>query len=181
MDDWYQSAQQKGAKERSRKRTRRALIRLLIKLAVVIGGTWAVLTWLFGVYVVHSNDMFPAVRDGDLCITNRRASFLSDEIISYTHEGRRYFGRIVGVAGDEISMDGEGHFTVNGNAPFETVYYVTSAAEDSPVRYPCFVGEGCVFVLNDMREQTADSRSFGPIPLEEADGSVVLLLRRRGW
>ena len=55
------------------------------------------------------------------------------------------------------------------------------SAEDSAVTYPCILGEGELFVLNDMRESMKDSREFGPIQEKDVDGSLALLLRRRGW
>ena len=80
-----------------------------------------------------------------------------------------------------MEIDAEGHYTVNGNVPFETIYYETKSAEDSAVTYPCILGEGELFVLNDMRESMKDSREFGPIQEKDVDGSLALLLRRRGW
>ena len=32
-----------------------------------------------------------------------------------------------------------------------------------------------------MRESMKDSREFGPIQEKDVDGSLALLLRRRGW
>ena len=45
------------------------LLRFLLKLVVIAVMTWAILHFVLGIYVVHSNDMYPALRDGDLCIT----------------------------------------------------------------------------------------------------------------
>jgi hypothetical protein len=38
-----------------------------------------------------------------------------------------------------------------------------------------------MFVLNDLRDNTGDSRIYGAIPRSETEGSLVLLLRRRSW
>ena len=83
--------------------------------------------------------------------------------------------------GDVIDMDEEGNYTVNGNAPFETVYYETKSVQGSPVNYPYTVGEDELFVLCDLRDNGADSRSFGGIKTGDTDGGIVLLLRRRSW
>ena len=162
---------------KERKRTLRALRNLLIKLAVVGLLGYLLLHYVFGIFVVHSNDMYPAVRDGDLVVTYRLADCLNGNIVSYTYGGARYFGRIVGVPGDVVEMDEDGHFTINGSAPYETVYYETRAVPDSDVVYPYVVGEGELFLLNDLRENTQDSRSFGGIPLENVDGCTALLQR----
>ena len=47
--------------------------------------------------------------------------------------------------------------------------------------YPSTVGDQGVFLMNDYRDSTADSRRFGTIPLTFTDGSVAILLRRRSW
>lgn len=168
-------------KSSSRRRTLRALFRFLAKLAVVVLICYILLTYFFGVFLSHSNDMFPAVRDGDLCLTYRRAEYRSGDIVVYSQNDITRFGRIVGMSGDVIDMDADGHFTVNGSVPFETVYYVTRSQENSPVQYPYTVGEDELFLLNDLRDNGQDSRQFGGIKLEDTQGSLVLLLRRRGW
>ena len=176
-----EAEQKKQQAEREKRRTLRALRNLLIKLAVLALAGYLLLNYVVGIYVVHSNDMYPAVRDGDLLITYRLADYLNGNIVSYTYGGKRYFGRIVGVPGDVVEIDDEGRYTVNGSMPFETVYYETRAAELSEVSYPFTVGEGEYFVLNDLRENLSDSRSFGGIPEEDMDGSAALMMRRRGW
>lgn len=168
-------------KQKKPHRAWRAFSALLLKLAILGALGWALLTYVLWIGVCHSNDMYPAVRDGDLVISYRLQPFLSGNIVSYEHDGQQYLGRIVGLPGDVVEIDAEGHYTVNGNVPFETIYYETKSAEDSAVTYPCFLGEGELFVLNDMRESMKDSREFGPIQEKDVDGSLALLLRRRGW
>lgn len=162
-------------------RTGRALRRLLLKTAALTAAAVLLLTFVFGIYVVHSNNMYPAVRDGDLFITCRLISYQRNDVISYMVAGERHFARIVGLPGDEIHMDESGNYTVNGSIPYETIYYETGPAEDSGVQYPYVVREGELFVLNDLREDKNDSRRYGAIPQKDADGSLVLLLRRREW
>lgn len=163
-------------------KTLRALLRLLIKLAVAAGLCWALLSFVLGVYVVHSNDMYPAVRDGDLCITFRLKAPAKGDVVAYTDgDGVRHFGRVAAAAGDVIDLDADGHYTVNGGVPYETIYYATRPDPASGLRYPYTVPEGEVFLLNDLRDNPTDSRRFGAIPLTETDGSLALLLRRRGW
>lgn len=163
------------------KTARAAGLRLLIKIAVIAALLLGLLHFVLGIYLVHSNDMFPAVRDGDLFITYRLKRPGYGDVIAYRAEGRRHFGRVAALPGDEVNMDAEGHYTVNGSIPYETVYYATRSVEGSAVTYPYIVSEGEVFLLNDLRDNTEDSRLFGAIPLSQTDGSLALLLRRRGW
>lgn len=159
----------------------RAALRLAIKLACLAALAAALLTFVLGIFVVHDNDMYPAVRDGDLCITYRLKSPGYGDVVAYRAAGERHFGRVVGLGGDVIDISADGRYTVNGGAPYETIYYVTRSAEDSPVAYPLTVPEGELFLLNDLRDNTGDSRTYGTIPETAADGCLALLLRRRGW
>jgi signal peptidase I len=48
------------------------------------------------------------------------------------------------------------------------------------VSFPYKVPDNCVFVLNEYRSDLSDSRTFGGIPLEEIQGTVVFTMRMRG-
>ncbi len=177
-EDKVNHSSNKKSKEKDGKKD---LLRFLIKLLVLTAAAWALLTFVMGVFVCHGNDMYPAVRDGDLLITWRLKAYERDGIVSYRHEGNRYLGRVVGLPGDTVHIDADGNYTINGGVPYETVYYETRAPEDSPVDYPYIVQEGELFVLSDLRENMRDSREFGAVSQKDTDGSLALLLRRRSW
>lgn len=174
-------AEPQPAKPKKKPSAFKALLRFLLKLLIVAAIGWALLTFVLGVFVVHTNDMYPAIRDGDLLITYRIGPPTRGAIIAYTVNGERRFGRVVGAAGDVIEMDTEGHYTVNDGVPYETIYYDTRSDPDSPVVYPYTVPPDSLFVLNDLRDNLSDSRRFGAIPLRDTDGCAALQLRRRGW
>lgn len=46
---------------------------------------------------------------------------------------------------------------------------------------PYTVEEGRAFVLNDYREDTDDSRSFGAVSLNDIEGPLIFSMRRRGF
>jgi signal peptidase I len=78
---------------------------------------------------------------------------------------------VVGVAGDEILVQG-GVLYVNGE-PREEPYL----NEDLPfVGFygPTEVPEGSIFVMGDNRANSADSRVFGPLPLENLKGEAFV-------
>jgi signal peptidase I len=52
--------------------------------------------------------------------------------------------------------------------------------EGSAVSFPYKVPDNCVFVLNEYRSDLSDSRTFGGIPLEKIQGTVVFTMRMRG-
>lgn len=168
---------QKTKKEKDWKPLRK----FLLKLLCIGAAGYVILTFVLGVYVVHDNDMFPTVRDGDLVITFKLQDMLYGDVIIYRYGGTTRLGRIVALPGDVIEIDEEGLYMINGSVPYETVYYETKRPENSPVEYPYMVREGELFVLNDMRENMNDSREYGAIRKKDAKGGLVLQLRRRGW
>lgn len=167
---------------KKKRRLKRRVRELLIKTIVLIVGIYILLTFVFGIHIVHDNNMFPSIRDGDLVITYRLVNrYATDHVFAYEYEGKTYFGRIVGVGGDVISISDDGVYTVNGNVPYEDQFYPTNRAESSNVTYPYTVPYDAVFILEDYRLQTKDSRSFGAIPIKALKGEVALTLRRRGF
>ncbi|MBQ7245358.1 MAG: signal peptidase I [Firmicutes bacterium] len=177
----------KGKKEKKPKKqltekqkTVRALRRLITKIVIVAAAAAILLTWVGSVAVCHDNNMFPAVRDGDLIITYKLGGYYNDDIVLYNMGGIRRIGRVVAIPGDVVDIDDNGGFyTLNGTMPYETIYFATRKAKDSTVSFPYTVQEGEVFIFNDMRDDTYDSRMFGGV--SELEGKVVLLIRRRGF
>lgn len=168
--------------EKKKKRFQRRLKELIIKTLVLIVGIILLLTVFFSVHVNHGNDMYPSIRDGDLVITYRLVNtYMADHVFEYKVDGQRYYGRIVGVAGDRIEFDGNGYYKINGNVPYEDQFYETMADNSSGIKYPYVVPEDSVFILSDYRIQSEDSRVFGAIPIKDLVGEVVLQFRRRGF
>ena len=168
--------------EKKKKRQQRRLKELIIKVVVLIVGITLLLTVFFSLHVIHGNEMYPSLRDGDLVITYRLVrTYMSDHVFEYKVDGQRYYGRIVAVAGDKIEFDGNGYYKVNGNVPYEDQFYQTLPNNSGGIKFPYVVPEDSVFILADYRIQSQDSRVFGAIPTKELVGEVVLQLRRRGF
>ena len=118
------------------------------------------------------------IKDGDLVITYRLSELNAGEEICYKQDGKVKFGRIVAKAGDEIDIN-DSYVKVNGYGVTEDVVYPTTS-EGALVSFPYVVKEGSVFVLNDFRNDIEDSRTYGAVSLDDCEGKVVLVLRRRG-
>ena len=161
--------------------TKRLAISLLIKLAVIALAVWLVLAFVIGITINYGNNMHPAVNDGDLVITLKLQRPYLNAAVLYRHDGKTRTGRVVGLPGNVIDISGKGELLVNGAIASEDVYYPTYQAENSTVSYPYTVEEGKAFILNDHREDTDDSRSFGAVDLSGIDGPFLLTLRRRGF
>ena len=161
--------------------TKRLAISLLIKLAAIVLAVWLVFAFVLGVTINYGNNMHPAVNDGDLIVSFKLQRPYLNAAVIYNHDGKKRTGRVVGLPGNVIDISEKGELLVNGAIASEDVYYPTKKAENSKVTYPYTVEEGKAFILNDYREDTDDSRTFGAIDLSEIDGPLILSLRRRGF
>lgn len=123
--------------------------------------------------------MFPAVKDGDLILAYRIAEdYIKNDVVVYEQNGTRSFGRIVAQANDTVSLDENGFLLVNGTTEYGEILYPTYAKD--VLTYPYHVPHEMVFVLGDHRTNAEDSRDFGALLLDDIDGKVLAILRRRG-
>ena len=83
-----------------------------------------------------------------------------------------YIKRTIAVAGDIVDIR-QGLVFVNGDQLLET--YIDGAITDcgNPSFCTSFVvPDGMIYVLGDNRQHSLDSRSFGPVPLENVIGKA---------
>ena len=183
VDKTKKSSNSGKKKKKKKKQTfKKRLQELLLKVGALIVGITLLVTVFFSVSVIHGNDMYPGLRDGDLVITYRLVNtYMSDHVWAYKYDGRTYFGRIVGVPGDVIEMTGDGYYRINGNVPYEDQFYETDPITGQGITFPYTVPQDSVFLLGDYRIQTEDSRIFGAVSTKDLIGEVVLVFRRRGF
>jgi signal peptidase I len=111
--------------------------------------------------------MRPTLSPGDRLLAARRSRIRFGDIVAFPEpsgSGRWYVKRVVGVGGDEVTVEGDA-LAVN-----EVALRVVHS-EPRPRRW--LVADDELFVLSDDTMTTrADSRVFGPI--ERAQALVVL-------
>lgn len=164
---------------RNRVLNRQGYASLLRRVLFLALAGWVLFTHVFLITQVSGNEMFPAVKDGDLIIGFRlQQEYSKNDVVAYTENGKTHIGRIVARATDVVTLDDSGTLLVNGTAQSGEILYPTYAKEG--ITYPYKVPEGQAFILGDYRTQTEDSRDFGSIPLENVQGKVITILRRRG-
>ena len=165
---------------RARIDQRRAVGSFFLKAIVIVALGYALLNYVFGFAAMNGESMYPRVRDGDLLIFYRLPDTLSiGDVVTFTRDGTRYVGRIVAKGGDKVEITSEGRLLINDNAQTEEIFYATQPHENDPA-YPLQISEQSLFLLCDMRTNAVDSRDYGEVRLDELDGKVITVLRRRG-
>ena len=153
------------------------LIKVTVSAAVVI----VTFSFIFGVTLAPSNDMFPAVHEGDLIIFYRQGRIINTDVVIYeTPGGSAQIGRIEGTQGETVGVTDGGLLTVNGNIqPVQKrsgLYDETYAgAKDISGE----IGPEEYLILGDSRETAEDSRTYGLIPRRAIRGKVFTIVRRR--
>ncbi|HEY76087.1 MAG TPA: signal peptidase I [Thermoflexia bacterium] len=78
--------------------------------------------------------------------------------------------RVVALPGEEVAVQ-EGHVIIDGR-PLEEPWSVQVGGADLP---PTTVPPDHVFVLGDNRPHSNDSRTFGPVPIDQIVGRAWLI------
>lgn len=169
----------KPAKTPKKNSTLKAFLNLLIKIAVIVLVLWLALTYVFGVFRLPGNNMYPMLKDGDLCVTYRLEEYHSGDVVAYRIDGHIHFGRIIARSGDMVDGDEQG-VLINGMYPSEEVFYPTQML-GTALDLPLILGEGQLLILNDYREDLSDSRIYGVINEDDLEGKIIFIFRRRGF
>ncbi|MBE6040988.1 MAG: signal peptidase I [Clostridiales bacterium] len=166
---------------RKQSEKKRLIRQLIMELAVSFAVIMLAGTFLFGVTVQHGNDMYPAIKDGDLILFFRVGELLPTEAVVYEWNGTLHTGRLEGAPGYRISETADHRLTVNDRFlppdPDRGITEETYTAEGEEL--PVSLGDDCWFILNDNRTRTADSREFGVVDRDRIRGRIVTVLRRR--
>lgn len=149
-----------------------------IKLTIVVIVFTLLHVFIFGACRISGNQMYPSLRDGDFCIFYKLEPYHTGDVVQYQDSsGAKHIGRIIAM---------EGTFDLsNGNVPMINGMEIPETAEDetSAGSYPLPVTlkQNEYWIMNDNRQDKADSRNFGPIKKKDLRGKVLFLFRRRGF
>ncbi len=133
------------------------------------------LTYGFSVMRIYGDSMSPALFDGDVVIARKTSSLERGDICIFSKDGSFLCKRVVGLEGDEISVDEDGVVSVNGEELSEPYLNVKNAG-NSTVDYPVIVPENSYFVMGDNRKTSIDSRSavVGCVDSRQVKGKLLI-------
>jgi signal peptidase I len=181
--DDAESARGEGKKRRS---TRGMVIEILVIVAAAFAIAMLVQAFIVKPFTIHQVSMEPTLLEGDRILLNRltyhfRDPERGDVVVFHSPENKDedLVKRIVAVAGDRLLIK-DGHLYVNGGLQEEPYLFQQDFAGELP---ETTVPEGRVFVLGDNRNNSGDSRLFGPIVTDSIIGTAICIywpIRRWG-
>lgn len=152
--------------------------RVLIEWTAVLGGALLVAlvvkVFLFQAFVIPSESMVPTLEVGDRVLVNKLSYRLHDvhrgDVVVFERppaaatpgDDSDLIKRVIGLPGDTVEGSG-GVVFVNGQ-PLDERYLPASAVTLDFARVD--VGENEIFVMGDNRQNSRDSRFFGPVPTD---------------
>lgn len=153
---------------------REFLVTILVAFVVVFG---FVRPFVVEAYRIPSESMVPTLEVGDRVLANKFIYHFSEpergDIVvfdSIEGEDETLIKRVVGVAGDKVRVRQDGVLFLNGEQQEES--YLNERISIGELYRTTRVPPGHVFLLGDNRGNSADSRVFGPVPLENIQGEA---------
>lgn len=158
---------------------------IIIKIILLVGVCFVAFNFIFGITVVETDDMYPAVREGDVAIFFRlgKENLMNSDVVIYSAGTKQRIGRIEGCSGIALNKTKSGELTIDGNLqPIQKragLYYKTKVDKYGKLKLPSSIQNGQYLILGDKREEATDSRELGLINASDIKGKVFTILRRR--
>jgi signal peptidase I len=165
----------------------REVIDLVVAFVVMLAVLFLVRTFVVEPFQIPSGSMLQTIQIGDRVFAEKISVALNDmpeqgEIVTFTNPrdaSETLIKRVIAVAGQTVDFI-DGVVYVDGE-PLDEPYAVGETYpmnSDSKflgyqITYPFTVPEGCFWAMGDNRENSSDSRVFGPVDASTITGHAV--------
>ena len=163
------------------RKRRPGAMRTVIEVVLIVVAAFAIamLVQFFVVkpFTIHQVSMEPTIVDGERVLVNRfiyhfRDPKVGDVVVFHSPaRGEDLVKRVVGVAGDRVEVK-DGALYVNGERRIEL--YLNEQTIQG-VFLEITVPRGTVFVMGDNRNNSLDSRIFGPVSKKSILGRAFVI------
>jgi signal peptidase I len=165
----------------------RLILEFVIILAIAIGATWLVRTFVVQTFEVPSGSMEPTIMVGDKFLADmlfyKIDGVKKEDIVCFndkTQLGRILVKRVIAVGGQTVDLQ-NGKVVVDGIVLYEPYTQgqmtepLASQYQGMTISYPYAVPEGHLWVMGDNRANSADSRYFGVVSEDEVLGHALFV------
>ncbi len=161
---------------RSKGRYRQALKGTAGTVVVVAAIAVLIATLILPVIRVTGTSMQPGFQPGDILVAYKTGDLKQGDVCVFYFNNKLILKRIIGLGGDTVEIDEEGHVTVNGITLEEEEYISEYALGQCDIEFPFMVPTGEYFVMGDNRDNSEDSRAtnYGCIKEEEMVGKIFV-------
>jgi signal peptidase I len=148
----------------------------LVLQPLLLGIALALLVRLLGLqlFFIPSASMTPTLQPGDQIVVTRYGNPFSaaaperGDVIVFRRDGAFYVKRVIGLPGDHVEIR-NGRVRIDGHAVYEHYIHPSLLQESSPAE---ILPSGTLFVLGDFRDDSIDSRIWGPIDAAAVAGKA---------
>ena len=157
------------------------LLFLLLKAGTFIIFIAITLLFVFGICRCGDNMMSPAFKDGDIVVYYRlEKEYSQSDTVVVEKSGETQVRRIVAKGGDKVDITENG-LLINGYPQQEKDIFKDTLPYKKGITFPITLKKDEYLVLGDNRTIAKDSRIYGVVKEKEIKGSVITLIRRRGF
>ncbi len=141
-----------------RRRYRRMLRSTVSVLLVVTAAAVLVSNLLLPILRIYGSSMTPTLTDGNIVAAVRNGSYERGDIIAFYYNNKILVKRVIGLPGEWVDIDGQGHVSIDGE-PLDEPYLEEKALGECDIELPYQVPDGRYFVMGDRRSVSSDSRN----------------------
>lgn len=145
----------------------RKMLRCIVAVALLAAIAMIIVRVMFHPVVVTGSSMEPTLHNGEILRTTTKIipSYLKrGVVICFKVDGKPLIKRIVGLPGETISFK-DGYVYINGEKLNDDFEKMTNYPEDEIV-----LGNDEYYCLGDNRNNSNDSRDYGPVHLDDITG-----------
>lgn len=157
---------------------KKELIEWIQTISIALIVAFLVRQFLFQPYRVQMGSMLPTLHENNLIIVNKLIYRMKNpnrgDIVVFRPPSNKdvfYIKRIIGLPGEMVEVK-EGNVFINSEQIKENYLVIDTPGIFGPRK----LQKGEYFVMGDHRNNSLDSREFGPIKLSDISGKAIFVL-----
>ena len=168
------NSKKKDKKKKKTKSTKKSIVKWVLSLVLLVGiFTGLRVSGVFATEMVVGTSMEPNYHTRDLTVTsNLKELNRYDVVVATAPSGTEVIKRVIGMPGDTVTYKNR-HVYVNGVLTDES--FINSGEEiELNMSGKIELGDNEYFLVGDNRENSSDSRIYGPVSGDSIHGTVLV-------